>query len=96
MPWFVYYRDLFRAVDLPSPVATVDDAVRVGLKLAKELLGTVHRHCIYEGPNELIIEYWSDGESVKLIDAEDPVVALEHYYEAEKAGLIKCTNVYKP
>jgi len=58
------------------------------------VLGSVDRYCLYEGGNEVVIEYWRDKElSVKLIYANDPARALMHYYDAEKAGLVRCSSV---
>jgi hypothetical protein len=73
---------------------TIDDAVKAGLRIARDVLGGVDRYCLYEVGGEVIIEYWRDKElSVKLIYANDPARALMHYYNAEKAGLVRCSSV---
>jgi hypothetical protein len=41
---------------------------------------------MYEGNNEVVIEYWRDkNAAVKLIYADDPARALMRYYNAERA-----------
>lgn len=60
-----------------SPVevraSTIDEAVSAGLRIARDLLGSVDRYCLYE----VIIEYWHGNElSAKLIYADDPARAL--------------------
>jgi len=75
---------------------TVGGAVEVGLQLAWGILGGVDRYCIYEGSNELVIEFWRGGESIKLIHSGKPIEAIMHYYDAEKAGLVKCVEYFKP
>ena len=92
MPWFVYKDDLFIPVEVRA--LTIDEAVKVGLPIAREVLGVVNRYCLYEVGGEVIIEYWRDKElSVKLIYANDPARALMHYYNAERSGLVKCSSV---
>ena len=57
-------------------------------------MGSVDRYCLYEGGNEVVIEYWRGKElSVKLIYANDPARALMHYYNAEGSGLVRCSSV---
>ena len=90
MHWFVYKDDLFVPVDVKA--FTVSEAVGVGLKLAWGILGGVDRYCIYEGNNELVIEFWRGGESIKLIHSDKPSEAVMRYYDAEKAGLVKCVE----
>jgi hypothetical protein len=64
------------------------------LRIAREVLGVVDRYCVYEGGGEVIIEYWRGKElSVKLVYADDPARALVRYYNAEKAGLVRCFSV---
>ena len=54
----------------------------------------VNRYCLYEGSGEVIIEHWRGKElSVKPIYADNPAEALMHYYNAEKAGLVRCSSV---
>jgi len=49
---------------------------------------------LYEVGGEIVIEYWRGKElSVKLIYADDPARALVHYYNAERAGLVRCFSV---
>jgi len=92
VPWFVYKDDLFIPVEVRA--LTIDEAVKVGLPIAREVLGVVNRYCLYEVGGEVIIEYWRDKElSVKLIYANDPARALMHYYNAERSGLVKCSSV---
>jgi hypothetical protein len=65
-----------------------------GLGIARELLGSVNRYCLYEGNNEVIIELWSSDEgAVKLIYSENPTEALIHFYDAEKRRLVRCESV---
>jgi len=90
MPWFLYKDDLFSRVDVKA--FTISEAVEAGLKLAREILGGVDRYCIYEGSNELVIEFWRSDESIKLIHSDKPSEAIMRYYDAEKAGLVKCVE----
>jgi len=90
MHWFVYKDDLFVPVDVKA--FTVSETVEVGLKLAKEILGGVDKYCVYEGNNELVVEFWRGGESIKLIHSDKPSEAVMRYYDAEKAGLVKCVE----
>jgi hypothetical protein len=92
MTWFMYKDDLFIPVEIRA--LTIDEAVSAGLRIARDLLGSVDRYCLYEGGNEVVIEYWRGNElSVKLIYANDPAKALMHYYNAEKTGLVRCSSV---
>jgi len=92
MPWFMYRDDLFIPVDIKA--LTINEALSAGLPIAREVLGGVDRYCLYEGSGEIVIEYWRDKElSVKLIYANDPARALMHYYDAERAGLVRCSSV---
>ncbi|MGC8544172.1 MAG: hypothetical protein ACP5NQ_09535 [Vulcanisaeta sp.] len=92
MPWFLYYMDLFRPVDFRA--YTINDAVRAGAEIIKEILNNVNKYCIYENGEILIIEYWSkDSASAKLINVEEPALALEQYYEAERVGLVECSDL---
>jgi len=89
MPWFIYLNDYF----IPTEVRayTIEDAVRAGLSIARELLGSVNRYCLYEGNNEVVIEFWRGDEgAVKLIYSENPTEALIHFYDEERKGLIRC------
>jgi len=90
MPWFLYKDDLFSQVNVRA--FTVSEAVEVGLKLAWGILGGVDRYCIYEGDGELVIEFWHNDESIKLIHSDKPGEALMRYYNAEEAGLVKCVE----
>ena len=90
--WFIYKDDLFIPVEIKA--LTIDEAVKAGLPIAREVLGVIDRYCLYEVGGETIIEYWRGKElSVKLIYANDPAKALMHYYNAEKAGLVRCSSV---
>jgi hypothetical protein len=89
MPWFIYLSDYF----IPAEVRafTIDDAVKAGLNIARELLGSVSHYCLHEGNNEVVIEFRKDDEgAVKLIYSENPTEALIHFYDAERKGLIRC------
>jgi len=90
MPWFLYVGDLFSRVDVKA--FTVSEAVETGLKLAREILGDIDKYCVYEGNNELVVEFWRGGESIKLIHSDKPSEAVMRYYDAEKAGLVKCVE----
>jgi hypothetical protein len=90
MPWFLYVGDLFSRVDVKA--FTINETVGVGLQLAREILGGVDKYCVYEGNNELVVEFWRGGESIKLIHSDKPSEAVMHYYDAEKAGLVKCVE----
>ena len=73
---------------------TINEAVSAGLPIARELLGSVNRYCLYEGNNEVIIEFWrGDDGAVKLIYSENPTEALTHFYDAEKRRLVRCKSV---
>jgi len=82
--------DLFSLVDVKA--FTVSETVEVGLKLAGGILGGVDKYCVYEGNNELVVEFWHNDESIKLIHSDKPSEAVMHYYDAEKAGLVKCVE----
>jgi hypothetical protein len=90
MPWFLYMNDLFSRVDVKA--FTISEVVEVGLQLAGGILGGVDRYCIYEGDGELVIEFWHKDESIKLIHSDKPSETLMRYYDAEKAGLVKCVE----
>jgi len=90
MPWFLYKDDLFSLVDVKA--FTVSEAVGVGLQLAREILGGVDRYCIYEGDGELVIEFWHNDESIKLIHSDKPSETLMHFYDAERVGLVRCSS----
>ena len=92
MRWVLYKDDIFIPVEIKA--LTIEEIIKAGLTIAREVLGSVDRYCLYEGGGEVIIEYWRDKElSVKLIHADDPARALMHYYNAEKAGLVRCSSV---
>jgi hypothetical protein len=92
MTWFVYKDDLFTPVEIRA--LTIDDAVRAGLSIAREVLGVVDRYCLYEVGGEVVIEYWRGKElSVKFIYANDPARALMCFYDAERSGLVRCSSV---
>jgi hypothetical protein len=90
MPWFLYVGDLFSRVDVKA--FTVSEAVGVGLKLAREILGDIDKYCVYEGDGELVIEFWHKDESIKLIHSDKPSETIMRYYDAEEAGLVKCVE----
>jgi len=90
--WFIYKDDLFIPVDIKA--ITIEEAIKAGLPIARNVLGVVDRYCVYEGGGEIIIEYWRGNElSVKLVYADDPARALMHYYNAEMVALVKCSSV---
>ena len=92
MTWWLYYLDEIMPLDISA--YTINDAIGLGMAIAKEILGNVKRYCFYEGNSELIIEYWSsDDKAVKIINAGEPRSALMRYYEAERAGLITCKEI---
>jgi hypothetical protein len=73
---------------------TINEAVSAGLRIARELLGSVNRYCLYEGNNEVVIEFRKDDEgAVKLIYSENPTEALMRFYDAEKRRLVMCESV---
>ncbi|NAZ27989.1 MAG: hypothetical protein GU355_01630 [Caldivirga sp.] len=90
MPWFLYMNDLFSLVDVKA--FTVSEAVDAGLQLAGGILGGVDRYCVYEGSNELVVEFWHKDESIKLIHSDKPSEAVMRYYDAERNGLVKCVE----
>jgi hypothetical protein len=92
MPWFTYSEDVFEPVRIKA--STINEAINAGMQIAKDMLGSVDKYCMYEGNNEVVIEYWRDkNAAVKLIYADNPARALMHYYNAERAGLVMCTSV---
>jgi len=90
MNWFIYWNDVFTPVDVKA--FTVSEVVEAGLQLAREILGGVDRYCVYEGDGELVIEFWHKDESIKLIHSNKPSETIMRYYDAEKAGLVKCVE----
>jgi hypothetical protein len=94
MPWFLYVGDLFSLVDVKA--FTVSEAVGVGLQLARGILGDIDKYCVYESDNELVVEFWRGGESIKLIHSDKPSEAVMHYYDAESVGLVRCVECFKP
>jgi hypothetical protein len=92
MPWFTYSEDIFKPVRIKA--STINEAINAGMQIAKDMLGSVDKYCLYESGNEVVIEYWRDkNAAVKLIYADDPARALMHYYNAERVGLVMCTPV---
>jgi hypothetical protein len=92
MRWFLYKDDLFVPVDIRA--LTIDEAVKAGLPIARDVLGSVDRYCLYEGGGEIVIEYWRGREvAVKLIHANDPARALMHFYDAERLGEVTCREL---
>jgi len=91
MPWFVYKDDLLIPVE--ARVLTINEAVSAGLTTARDALDSVDEYCLYEVSGEVVIKYWRDKKlSVKLIHADDPANAIMRYYNAEKAGLARCSS----
>jgi len=92
MNWFIYKDDIFTPVNIKA--STIEEAIKAGLTIARDVLGNVDRYCLYEVGGEIVIEYWRGNElSVKLIYADDPARALMHYYNAEKTGSVRCSYV---
>jgi len=92
MNWFIYRDDIFTPVNIKA--ITIEEAIKAGLTIAREVLGSVDRYCAYEVGGEVVIEYWRGREvAVKLIHADDPASALIHYYNAERVGLVKCVDI---
>ena len=92
MRWVLYKDDIFTPANIKA--LTIEEAIKAGLTIAREVLGSVDRYCLYEGSGEVVIEYWRDKElSVRLIYADDPARALMHYYNAERVGLVRCSSV---
>jgi uncharacterized protein YacL (UPF0231 family) len=91
MHWVLYKDDLFIPVEIKA--LTIEEAIKAGLTIAREVLDVVDKYCLYEVGGEVVIEYWRGKElSVKLIYADNPAETLMHYYDAEKAGLVKCSS----
>jgi len=92
MRWVLYKDDIFTPANIKA--LTIEEAIKAGLTIARDVLGNVDRYCLYEGSGEVVIEYWRGNElSVKLIYANDPARALMHYYNAEKTGFVRCSYV---
>jgi len=51
MPWFMYRDDLFIPVEVRA--LTIDEAVSAGLRIARDVLGSVDRYCLYEVGGEV-------------------------------------------
>ena len=92
MHWVLYKDDVFIPVNIKA--STIEEAVKAGLPIARDVLGGVDRYCLYEGGGEIIIEYWRGNElSVKLVYADDPARALMHFYDAERLGAVTCIEL---
>jgi hypothetical protein len=92
MHWVLYKDDLFIPVEIKA--LTIEKAIKAGLTIARDVLGNVDRCCLYDGGNEVVIEYWRGREvAVKLIYADDPARALMRYYDAERLGVVVCREV---
>ena len=92
MNWFIYRDDVFTPVNIKAP--TIEEAIKAGLTIARDVLGTVDEYCVYEVGGEVVIEYWRGREvAVKLIYAEDPARALMHFYNAERLGAVTCMEL---
>jgi hypothetical protein len=92
MHWVLYKDDVFIPVNIKA--LTIEEAIKAGLTIAREVLGSVDRYCMYEVSGEVVIEYWRGREvAVKLIYADDPVRALMRYYDAERLGAVVCRKV---
>jgi len=88
----MYKDDLLIPVEVKA--LTIDEAVSAGLRIASDVLGSVDKYCLYEGFNEVVIEFWRGDEgAVKLIYSENPTEALTHFYDAEKRRLVRCESV---
>ena len=92
MNWFIYRDDVFTPVNIKAP--TIEEAIKAGLTIARDVLGSVDRYCVYEVGGEVVIEYWRGREvAVKLIYADDPARALMHFYDAERLGAVTCREL---
>jgi hypothetical protein len=92
MHWVLYKDDLFIPVEIKA--LTIEEAIKAGLTIAREVLGVIDRYCLHESSGEVIIEYWRGKElSVKFIYADDPARALMRYYDAERLGAVACRKV---
>jgi len=92
MNWFIYRDDIFTPVSIKA--SSIEEAIKAGLTIAREVLGSVDRYCVYEVSGEVVIEYWRGREvAVKLIYADDPARALMRYYDAERLGVVVCREV---
>jgi len=92
MNWFIYRDDVFTPVNIKAP--TIEEAIKAGLTIARDVLGSVDRYCVYEVGGEVVIEYWRGREvAVKLIYADDPARALIRYYDAERLGAVTCREL---
>jgi len=88
------YEETAEKINAEGPNRARNDAVSAGLPIARELLGSVSHYCLYEGFNEVVIEFRRDDEgAVKLIYSENPTEALTHFYNAEKRRLVRCESV---
>jgi len=47
---------------------------------------------VFTRDGELVIEFWHNDESIKLIHSDKPSEAIMRYYDAEKTGLVKCVE----
>jgi hypothetical protein len=73
MPWFIYYNDTLILVEIRA--FTIDETVRLGI--ARDVLGSVDRYCLYEGGNEVVIEYWRGSNTTtfnKTLGLESPLI----------------------
>ena len=92
MNWFIYRDDIFTPVNIKA--STIEEAIKAGLTIARDVLGTVDEYCVYEVSGEVVIEYWRGREvAVTLIYADDPARALMNYYNAEKLGAVTCIEL---
>jgi hypothetical protein len=92
MHWVLYKDDVFTPVNIKA--STIEEAIKAGLTIARDVLGNVDRCCLYDGGGEVVIEYWRGREvAVKLIYADDPARALMRYYDAERLGAVVCREV---
>jgi len=92
MNWFIYKDDIFTPVNIKA--STIEEAIKAGLPIARDVLGTVDEYCVYEVGGEVVIEYWRGREvAVKLIYADDPARALMRYYDAERLGAVTCREL---
>ena len=74
IPWFTYSEDVFEPVRIKA--STINEAINAGIQIAKDMLGSADRYCVYEGGNEVVIEYWRDkSAAVKHIYVDDPARA---------------------
>jgi hypothetical protein len=52
MRWVLYKDDIFTPVSIKA--TTIEEAVRAGLTIAKEILGFISKYCVWEGDGDIL------------------------------------------